>query len=191
MFKSSVFWLHKYQISLEYITILWNRWTKLKTIWPFKISIIKDRNIQKMYMYVLTLSFANIILLAAKLPLTWNILIKHVIEIIKHTIWIILIMIMAVLSSMNLINGLATIWHTYMIKSNKTMAICNIFNFLLSQYSVFWLDTNHRDNRLLLLLFATLSMVSFKTNDMDLKRWTSLIELHQLELTKIKELLST
>ena len=38
---------------------------------------------------------------------------------------------------------------------------------------------------------SKLSMVSFKTNDMDLKRWTSLIELHQLELTKIKELLST
>ena len=38
---------------------------------------------------------------------------------------------------------------------------------------------------------SKLSMVSFKTNDMDLKRWTSLIEVHQLELTKIKELLST
>ena len=38
---------------------------------------------------------------------------------------------------------------------------------------------------------SKLSMVSFKTNDMDLKIWTSLIELHQLELTKIKELLST
>ena len=37
---------------------------------------------------------------------------------------------------------------------------------------------------------SKLSMVSFKTDDMDSDRWDNLIELHKLELLKIKELLS-
>ena len=36
----------------------------------------------------------------------------------------------------------------------------------------------------------TLMMVAFRTDDMDNERWNNLKELHQLELTKIKELLS-
>ena len=37
---------------------------------------------------------------------------------------------------------------------------------------------------------SKLSMISLKTNDMDSNRWNKLKELHQLELLKIKELLS-
>ena len=37
---------------------------------------------------------------------------------------------------------------------------------------------------------SKLSMVSFQTDDMDSDRWDKLIELHKLELLKIKELLS-
>ena len=36
----------------------------------------------------------------------------------------------------------------------------------------------------------TLMMVAFRTDDMDNERWKQLKELHQLELNKIKELLS-
>ena len=36
----------------------------------------------------------------------------------------------------------------------------------------------------------TLMMVAFRTDDMDNERWGKLKELHQLELNKIKELLS-
>ena len=37
---------------------------------------------------------------------------------------------------------------------------------------------------------SKLSMISLKTNNMDSNRWNKLKELHQLELLKIKELLS-
>ena len=60
--------------------------TKLKTICPFSNSIINDRRIQNMYMYVLMVSFAKSILVADRLPLLRHINMKHTTLVIKATI---------------------------------------------------------------------------------------------------------